>query len=66
MSSYLWMNFNPRSLTGATFNVLISVESIVFQSTLPHGSDNNELKKATEAVVFQSTLPHGSDIRGGV
>ena len=44
LTSYLldsnWF-FNPRSLTGATYNgVLIVAVWLVFQSTLPHGSDN--------------------------
>ena len=32
-------NFNPRSLTGATFLRHIIYSKIIFQSTLPHGSD---------------------------
>ena len=32
-------NFNPRSLTGATYNQITHVKVWTFQSTLPHGSD---------------------------
>ena len=31
--------FNPRSLTGATLATLAPCQLLVFQSTLPHGSD---------------------------
>ena len=33
------MNFNPRSLTGATTKHIDEINDILFQSTLPHGSD---------------------------
>ena len=32
-----------------------------FQSTLPHGSDLDELLALVQELRFQSTLPHGSD-----
>ena len=32
-------NFNPRSLTGATRMISVSGRWLLFQSTLPHGSD---------------------------
>ena len=34
---------------------------ILFQSTLPHGSDSDAQKAAFVGQIFQSTLPHGSD-----
>ena len=33
------MNFNPRSLTGATEKIALLQMLLEFQSTLPHGSD---------------------------
>ena len=41
------VNFNPRSLTGATVISSALQASVSFQSTLPHGSDHNitSLKK---------------------
>ena len=33
------LNFNPRSLAGATSNVFLNGGVFVFQSTLPCGSD---------------------------
>ena len=33
------IDFNPRSLTGATVKILYGVKYSKFQSTLPHGSD---------------------------
>ena len=78
------MNFNPRSLTGATaysnqlvLQSKISIHApsrerqllpllltitLVFQSTLPHGSDLVFQVKQLATPLFQSTLPHGSDI----
>ena len=35
-------NFNPRSLTGATLLPFRQIIILVFQSTLPHGSDGNK------------------------
>ena len=41
---YPHCNFNPRSLTGATFIQQRIIDSLVlFQSTLPHGSDTSIL-----------------------
>ena len=34
---------------------------IIFQSTLPRGSDSNTNKQRLARVLFQSTLPRGSD-----
>ena len=33
------LNFNPRSLTGATLQRQLLLTNFEFQSTLPHGSD---------------------------
>ena len=55
-------DFNPRSLTGATGNVNGGyLDEVIFQSTLPYGSDicGNWLWIGGET--FQSTLPYGSD-----
>ena len=57
-------HFNPRSLTGATFLFFFWFFCyIIFQSTLPHGSDDKPPVDRVIAVQFQSTLPHGSDLR---
>ena len=79
------INFNPRSLTGATepksliiTTIMISIHApsrerqrwysilnigyLLFQSTLPHGSDNDNDSYMVAIDKFQSTLPHGSDI----
>ena len=32
-------NFNPRSLAGATKKLCYNVDTVIFQSTLPCGSD---------------------------
>ena len=54
-------HFNPRSLTGATNSRNDPAETeILFQSTLPHGSDTAALADGWKKL-FQSTLPHGSD-----
>ena len=58
------MNFNPRSLTGATIQTAAKTLPTRFQSTLPHGSDNASSVKISNNVIFQSTLPHGSDLDG--
>ena len=58
----VYSNFNPRSLTGATFDSCAYVARYVtFQSTLPHGSDAKSSSKRLSKSQFQSTLPHGSD-----
>ena len=38
-SATLYMDFNPRSLAGATRNNLLQYRVLKFQSTLPYGSD---------------------------
>ena len=54
--------FNPRSLTGATGKRRkVRNAGLVFQSTLPHRSDDKRLLFITADTQFQSTLPHGSD-----
>ena len=56
------VDFNPRSLAGATqANPTLLSTNIIFQSTLPRGSDNVQSKYGEEAAIFQSTLPRGSD-----
>ena len=54
--------FNPRSLAGATVAYNVSGDTMLFQSTLPRGSDDTSLWRCTAAAVFQSTLPRGSDM----
>ena len=47
LNSPRYINFNPRSLTGATRGILYLAPFIVtFQSTLPHGSDTDNAKAA--------------------
>ena len=59
------LNFNPRSLTGATLNLLaMLLNTLLFQSTLPHGSDIPIPWPSSSHFAFQSTLPHGSDRNG--
>ena len=58
----LSLNFNPRSLTGATPRVIkVMLVLKVFQSTLPYGSDRQARKARRATKAFQSTLPYGSD-----
>ena len=60
--SVVWnTDFNPRSLAGATSTRLIISLALIFQSTLPRGSDLDPVKEITAAAIFQSTLPRGSD-----
>ena len=54
-------DFNPHSLTGATFSSNASSTSSAFQSTLPRGSDRNSVRCSDKICQFQSTLPRGSD-----
>ena len=54
--------FNPRSLTGATVTTATSLKLMLFQSTLPRGSDKLKLPCTMLPIVFQSTLPRGSDL----
>ena len=54
--------FNPRSLTGATYFMSNYFGDILFQSTLPHGSDDISKLTGAKLLKFQSTLPHGSDV----
>ena len=35
----IYKHFNPRSLTGATLVMILWIKAFLFQSTLPHGSD---------------------------
>ena len=39
-----------------------SLHELKFQSTLPHGSDDDKREWTLAAKKFQSTLPHGSDV----
>ena len=56
-------DFNPRSLAGATNKALrASYVQLVFQSTLPRGSDIADSSSLlARCWLFQSTLPRGSD-----
>ena len=54
-------DFNPHSLTGATFSSNASSTSSAFQSTLPYGSDTWRIDAIPWSETFQSTLPYGSD-----
>ncbi len=56
------IDFNPRSLTGATQNGISASFTLLFQSTLPCGSDGKILCQLIAGLLFQSTLPHGSDV----
>ena len=61
-SSLKAVNFNPRSLAGATIGRIILLTTHgLFQSTLPCGSDMLILRSVFCAAAFQSTLPCGSD-----
>ena len=53
--------FNPRSLAGATTIIVAAGSSLVFQSTLPRGSDRQRWLRLHRYSQFQSTLPRGSD-----
>ena len=48
------IDFNPRSLTGATVMAALKVPDVIFQSTLPYGSD----KRAREAGEIKSISIH--------
>ena len=56
------MNFNPRSLAGATTAFVMQLrQRRKFQSTLPRGSDFAHVARKPTKAQFQSTLPRGSD-----
>ena len=55
------MDFNPRSLAGATVIDCKRLEAKEFQSTLPCGSDLMAIILLVRSLLFQSTLPCGSD-----
>ena len=56
------VDFNPRSLAGATVATRAnSVALRLFQSTLPRGSDRVRSQFGRTQTSFQSTLPRGSD-----
>ena len=55
-------DFNPRSLTGATFTLSTFASMEKFQSTLPDGSDKYLYLGQPYRQEFQSTLPYGSDL----
>ena len=57
------LNFNPRSLTGATLQRQLLLTNFEFQSTLPHGKKKKKavFEYGRQIGLFQSTLPHGSD-----
>ena len=54
------MRFNPHSLTGVILKTFYLILSVLFQSTLPYGSDS-PVRFAHLCGLFQSTLPYGSD-----
>ena len=57
------LNFNPRSLAGATSHLQAYIaRHIKFQSTLPYRSDVPLLCFRQGKSRFQSTLPYRSDI----
>ena len=58
-----FLDFNPRSLAGATFRTRQMKVGVLFQSTLPRGSDIAFAKISIKQTTFQSTLPRGSDAR---
>ena len=49
--SYIQANFNPRSLTGATYGPIYTSTIRLFQSTLPYGSDQPSLADQTFAEI---------------
>ena len=60
-------NFNPRSLTGATRCMTLTLLSVAFQSTLPHGSEQPSLADQTFAEIsihapLRERLPYGSEL----
>ena len=55
------IDFNPRSLAGATILPVRVSRSNGFQSTLPCGSDPTLIRQSACHNGFQSTLPCGSD-----
>ena len=55
------MDFNPRSLAGATVILCACQRINKFQSTLPRGSDPLDSLSSLIFLTFQSTLPRGSD-----
>ena len=57
----LGVDFNPRSLTGATIISQLVKPFVRFQSTLPYGSDHSVKLSSIHTNEFQSTLPYGSD-----
>ena len=54
--------FNPRSLAGATLITPLFILFVLFQSTLPCGSDSRRPGIGAGWFEFQSTLPCGSDL----
>ena len=62
LDSFSRLNFNPRSLAGATYCIYDRKGELIFQSTLPRGSDQTIQDFCSQNYEFQSTLPRGSDI----
>ena len=56
-----YVDFNPRSLAGATAARANTISTSLFQSTLPRGSDCRRGVIPPTEYEFQSTLPRGSD-----
>ena len=57
------INFNPRSLTGATIERAIWSQARIFQSTLPHGSDSNQDSELTYTEYFNPRSLTGATAR---
>ena len=58
------LNFNPRSLTGATVGILPTCTTIVqFQSTLPHGSDCKHVLVTEQTYYFNPRSLTGATIK---
>ena len=55
------LNFNPRSLAGATVFDYIAVRSCDISIHAPSRERPRRRKKASASALFQSTLPRGSD-----
>ena len=58
------MNFNPRSLAGATSVTIITLPSLLFQSTLPRGSDQSLICAMTIIFNFNPRSLAGATLNG--
>ena len=55
------VNFNPRSLTGATWNATAYIPTSAYFNPRSLTGATDSQKLAQQYMIFQSTLPHGSD-----